>query len=882
MTTNWHINCYDDSEHIISTMEFKDTIMKELNEKRFKMTRVILSVFLFVFFGSLPVYAQKAMLKKIVVGDNPFSINLFVTEKVPFKIVQVEPKEILIALKGVDIEKTFKIQGENKKRIQDIGVEQLQRDVTAVLLRGVVPFDFVESGFDGSSKSYTIKLEKPDRKKAPVVSKPVADPQKSPAENQKKPVASEKTTLKEEIKKEAVPEKETAKIVAPPEKKLDSRKTQEISNKDVARINRPESPYSGDVSDLVLNIGLSPCSSPVITQSTGLLEKELFVEAFSKLDEYARGANDECMEQATFLRAYAFFRSVKPDDYIKLLQAERYFQDALIRYPESDWVPYGFASMGLIQKDLKNDAVAEGFLNVIVQGYPNYSGLPEVYYILADIYDMKGFADKAERYFREVFSTFPMSKYTMDAGIGLGKVLYQKQRFIDSLAVINAVMEADPRKVYKSHELLLYAGNADYKLGRSKSARENLIKVCNLFPDIDEKDVLLSMVGDTYGMENNSEKAMELYKFVREKYPDTQGFISSSIGLARYLGNNEDKLEIYEMIKKKFPDDKYARVAMMRIAEIYQSTGEYQKCIREIEDLLSTHPRGLRYEAVQLMQKAYEELFKNQNASDEYTDVLNIYEKNHETIDRMGARSISLSVGLAYLRANLFEQAFNHLLESYKQYDLKSRSSELLFGLGVAMDETGRDEDALKMFLSFSKRFPKDKNRVAAMIRMGDIYLDKNQYNEAISQFSEAYQFSRDRLEKGNILVKHSQVYSKKEDFNQAAVYLANAIKDFASAPGENYDLLTNTYRELGNTYLILNKYVIAADAFSKALTFSDTERLKANLGFLIGDAYQKGNAIEKAKVAYQSVAESNDSVWARLARQRLSTLELARTVQNS
>jgi len=175
------------------------------------------------------------------------------------------------------------------------------------------------------------------------------------------------------------------------------------------------------------------------------------------------------------------------------------------------------------------------------------------------------------------------------------------------------------------------------------------------------------------------------------------------------------------MIKARFPDNTYARIAMMRLAEIYQKNKEYDKCIKEIEDLLSTHPRGLRYEAVKLMQRAYEALFKQQLKADEYTSILNRYELENTKIDKMGSREISFHVGVAYLRANLYEQAFNHLINAYKQYTRSSRSPELLFGLGLAMDESGRDEDALKLFTAFSSRFPEDKHRVEALTRMGEI-----------------------------------------------------------------------------------------------------------------------------------------------------------------
>ncbi len=821
------------------------------------------------------VFARPAELVKAVINYDPFTLELMVTQEVPFKIIQIESREILFALKGVDIAESFKVHGERKPKIRSVGVEKLQHGVVAVLIKGTEPFDYIRSEYVPSGSRFDIVLENPTAKK-----------------DSKKVAVTQKTAPKKPREKKspetAVSEPASSTSADSPQKKEQPEKTAKIRPAEPAasgypsKIDRPQSPYKGDISDMVQKINLSPCPSQEITQALALLEKGHFSQAFSRLDAAAKNSDPQCREQLLFLRAYSLLKATQPDDYVQLFRAERLFQDALIAYPESEFKPYGFASMALIHDALNNKAVSEGYFTVIEKDFPDYTGMPEVYYHLARIYEEDEFIDKALRYYELVYSSFPENTHTIDAGIGLGKMLFEKLRFVDSLSVFNHIMETEPKRIYDSYELLLHAGQANYRLSRSKAARENLIKVVNLFPDIDDKDVILSMVADTYGMENNLKKAKDLYQYVIDTYPGTSGYISSSMGLARYLEKTEDRIAIYEMIKTKFPDDTYARVAMMRLAEIYKDNGEYLKCITEIEDLLSTHPRGLRYEAVKLMQQAYEALFELENKNDEYTNVLNLYEENHETIDRMGSRQIAFQVGMGYLRGGLFEQAFNHLLEAYKLYDHKSRSPELLYGLGVAMDETARNEDAVKLFESFVKRYPKHEGRIDAMTRLGALYAEKDDMDRAVFWLSKAHDNTGDHLEKGHIQLKLSKIFSGQDAHDKAAVYLSNAVKSIASAPGENYNILSDAYRELGNTYLSLKKYVKAADAFSKALTLSDTPRARANLGFLIGDAYQKGNAIEKAKDAFEMVAESDDSVWARLARQRLSTLELARTVQNS
>ncbi|OGR51743.1 MAG: hypothetical protein A3J80_13235, partial [Desulfobacula sp. RIFOXYB2_FULL_45_6] len=629
---------------------------------------------------------------------------------------------------------------------------------------------------------------------------------------------------------------------------------------------REQRENKGDISDLMRFLDGSGCDSNRIPESLLLLKKDLYQEVFDLLDHSINQGSSVCIEKASFLRAYAFFKTVKKDEFAQLLKAERMYQDALVSYPKSSYVPYAYSAIGIIQKQLNNAAAAEGYFNIVKRDYPDYSGLPEVIYHLAGIYEKKGYIDNALTYFKQVFEDSVENSHIPDAGIGYGRTLFAKHQYLDALSVLNYVVESDPDKVYSDHELLLIMGNANFEIGQSKAAREKLTRLLNLFPEIRDPDIILSKIGDTYGMDNNSGKALRVYELVRQKYPDTEGYIASSIGIARYLKSDKEKIDIYEMIKTRFPENSYSRIAMMRLAEIYQANGDYSKCIKEIENLLSVHPRGLRYEAVKLMQKAYEAMFQKQLKSNEFTQVLNRYEFEHPRIDRMGSREIALSVGLSYLRAKLYDESFNHLISAYKQYDRFSRPPELLFGLGVAMDESGRDDDAIKLLNAFSDQFPKNENRVEALIRSGNIYLEKKNYEKSSGKFEDARKISKNHLEKGKILISHSTVHEKKGDMKTASDLLEEAVKEIALASGENYELLTEAYKELGQSYIAIKNYIKAADSYQKALTLSANDLEKANLGFLLGDAYQKGNIIPKAKEAFKQVVASYDSVWARLA----------------
>lgn len=884
--------------------------------------RLFLAVFLIMavqFVSAGSAMASLNQIKAIHIKDAPLSVSFEVTGKSPIRVIRISDREVLVAIKGVRLAKGYKVLGRKHPAIASVHVESLDGDVVAVVVGGKQSYGRISSSFNASNTRLTVALGNGRKDGAAAVTTPQgaapavrAQPALSPeppqmADTPKGPVPAPLPAKPEHSQQVAAPSEEKAPgpvkkvemaerreppapqaTVRPPKKKETPKPG--LSPAELVKAppvyvppKRAKSDFRGDISDI--HRGDNPlmgCEAKPVENALLFIRKELYKEAHDILDQYMFQENFSCLEQVYYLKAFVYHKSIGDDDYASLLKAEQMYQDALVSYPQSSLVPFAYTGVGMIQSQLKNISAAEGYLNIVKKGYQAYTGMPEVQYYLARIYDEKGYTDKALRLYKEVFQSPLDNSYIIDAGVGYGKALFDKRQYYDALSIFNYVIKNDAGKIYESPDLLRYAGDASFELGLSKDARKTFMRLLNLFPEIPDRDMVLSRVGDAYGMENQEEKAIKIYELVREKFPDTQGFINASIGIARYLKTDGEKIEIYQMVKARFPENTYARIAMMRLAEIYQKNGEYDKCIQEIEDLLSTHPRGLRYEAVKLMQRAYEALFKEKLEADEYTSVLNRYELEHHKLDKMNSRIIASQVGAAYLQANLYEEAFNHLITAYKQYKRSQRSPKLLFGLGEAMDESGRDDDALRLFASFAARFPKTAKSVDALTRMGGIYAEKKQYQKAAKTFERAYGRSKKPLERGRILMYHSDVAEQKGDLVAAAGFRARAVKEFTAAPGKNYETLATAYKALGSTYLELKSYPRAAEAFSKALQFSEGDRTKANIGFLLGDAYQRGNILDKAKEAFEQVAGAYDSVWARLAEQRLSTMDLAEKMINS
>ncbi|MDY0219654.1 MAG: tetratricopeptide repeat protein [Desulfobacterium sp.] len=813
-----------------------------------------------------------ATLKGVTLGDKPSSVRIALSDRVPFKVIQVDTREVLIAFKNVDQPDISSRGGKPGHPVENVVIQGLANGVVALVVTGRTPFKGVTSAWEKTGATLVVTL----------AGKTKSNGSKATLENPPKPLPENPVQNGSQLKPPTDSKRPGSYVEEPPVETVSPSALKPSLEKPGKKVNRPSSVFRGDIGDILTMAARQDCPSRDFAGAVTYLEQHLGKEAENLLVKVIETGDAGCLESAYYLKAYAGFMAADPNNSSQNLTAMAAFQDALVAYPDSQLFPFALAGLGLVHNRLKNPVAAEGFFTIIRDSYREYPGLAQALYLLGMIYSAKGYNDQALALFKEVFEDLPESTSTVDAGIGVGKTLFKRRFYIDSLKILTGLLKSNPDKAYDSEELLLNIGNANLELGRTADARASLLRVLNLFPGLSGRDMIFANIADTYAVDKSYKQAESLYRLVIKTYPRGEGFLNSSMGLALLVEDSDEKKAIYNMVKKDFPDHALAGVAMMRLAEIYQKEGDYTQCIKEIETLLATHSQGMRYEAVKLMEQAYEILFDNNLNKGFYPDILQVFEQKKELFDRMESRRIYLSVGLAYLDARLHEQAFNQLIKAYKLYTLKERPESLLFGLGVAMDETDRKEDALKILEGFVRRFPDNQKAGLASLRMGKILLDKNKFARALESLDKGYGMTRDRIERGNILVLKGEVFKAQKDWPGVSKELVEAVREFALASGDNYDLLVATQIRIGESYLEQKFYVKAAEAFVMASRLTGEKGSRADLGFMLGDAYQKANVLTEARKAFESVIALEDSIWTRLARERLATLDLAQKVNES
>lgn len=804
-------------------------------------------------------------IRQVSLSKEPYVIRVRLSDEAPFKTVQIDAKELMIAFQGAVFAEDVERRGDGDPLISGMAFDTPHEGVATLIVSTGSPIGKVSSHWLEDESTLVVRLTE----KAPKGDKAEAAKRTAPVRRQKESV----DRAKERPKPTAPPAKKTVKPSAVPQLAAPDSGVPAVSPKAASR---PKG-YTGSVDDLLLEIKEDPClGARALSDVGGLVSGKRWREAYQLIEALvAKGEQGECGALAYILRAYSFHRMEGAEDTGHRLKTAALLQEALAFSPDSQYGPYVLALLGKVLLGLGNRAEALGYFQIVLERYRDYSGRPELLFELGRILSEGKDLKRAIKTLSGVVEEYPDSRFAGDARIALGKALFRNHRYIDALGILEGVIEGEPRKVYENPDLLLLVGNAYYSIGKTGKARDPLTKAYNLFPELPGRDVILTRIGDAYVDGGEVAKAIKIYRLVTETFPGTEGFVISSMRLAQHLESRKEKESLYRMVIGDYPDNPLARLAMMRLAQLQHAAGEFDESIDMLKNLMTTPSRALRKEALYLMRDSFESLFTQLLKANEYPDALARFEGEKTLVDKLENPEIFLLVGRAYLKGHIYDRALEMLQKAYDLYDSRKRPASLVLGMGVALHETGKNGAAMTMLQRYVSAFPKGGGVAGAHGRMGSILMAQNAYGEAAKRFERAYRAAGDPGEKAGLLLEKAAAVRQDGRVDKVPDILVSAINHLAEVPGEHFEMIYGAYRQLGETYSQLSEHGKAVDAFTMAIKFADKKSRHAELYFRLAESYHRGNALSKAREAYENVVKTEEEFWVKLARERLAGMDL-------
>ncbi|MBU0650601.1 tetratricopeptide repeat protein [bacterium] len=357
--------------------------------------------------------------------------------------------------------------------------------------------------------------------------------------------------------------------------------------------------------------------------------------------------NGRYTEKAYFILAKSYDHLNTEIVSVQYKEIKGHYEDAISRFPISEYVPDALFSIGNLYFFIKNYYEALGYYNLVLNkdkgSILRVKALMQKVRVLL-LTNRKEDALSALDELEILTSEYPNLSERIEAKIEKAKILYEMNKFNRSLKILNELNKEGNENIYKYPEISLYIGYNHYQLGDNQKARENLYRYYNTCPEREINHLVLNQIGDTYRNEGMIADAVKFYRMVLERYPDTDGAIISKIRLAE---QQEDKdwiektrteigssKKIYENIVNDSDDKKdeknpLIQLSMLKLGITYQKEKEYEKSLKVLKELLEKYPKtSLKKELSHALMLTIESMLKKEIENHKYLNIINLYLKD--------------------------------------------------------------------------------------------------------------------------------------------------------------------------------------------------------------------------------------------------------------
>jgi len=604
------------------------------------------------------------------------------------------------------------------------------------------------------------------------------------------------------------------------------------------------------------------------------------------------------LERAYFLLAKSYDHKFKKNISDHFMEVIIHYREAVSKFPNSVFVPDAMVSMGNCYFKAKNYYEALAHYNLVYKNYKTHAVAPEALFQRGKILALTKKPQEAIKSFEQLESRYPETPFARTAKVERAKALFDMNAFKRSLRLLDEVITVEPDKVYEDPDILLYFGYNYYELGRLKEARDLLCKTLNCYPDIESNHLVLTRIADTYREEGMEAKALKLYNMVLRRYPDSEGGLISLLRLSvnsegvasekqllagpvEEITYNRPTDETYKEIMKSHGDHPLSQLAGLRLAHEQLKHKDYEGSIQTLRGILSKHPdTPLSEDIKSALRTSMEAIFKREQQAGNYENILNYYEQMKDLLSIEDAPNLLLILGDTYRRLHLYDRAISMFEKAKSLYTDQDQPGTLLFGLGESFYKVKRFEEAQQPLEVFVARYPEDKRSARAYFFIGDMMLRQKKYDKAMAAFNLARQKTTEKDIKIRILMGMAEALSGGGDYDKASSVLNKAIALLSQNKRDSLIDIYDAYQRLGETYLKLGDNEQAASAFEMALKVSPKGRNDHRLQFRLAECYQKLQARDKAERILNQIIVAGDPFWSRMAEAKINEIHIEKTVE--
>ncbi len=471
----------------------------------------------------------------------------------------------------------------------------------------------------------------------------------------------------------------------------------------------------------------------------------------------------------------------------------------------------------IFNKQDKLDEAIEQYQRMI-DDFPDYEEIDQVSVELGQAYRKNKNLDKALIILGKVPKT---SEFYDNAGLEISEIYVVQKKFNDAkeilrtvLAVVKSVQDSIPVR-YGIARVFLAA--EEYS-----GAIEEFNYLIQHSRKIDEKIFFNALFGRASSFHKSKKYAKaiaDLEILLSQKEVSKSLIIPSQRLLGRcYLDDGQEAkaLALYLKLVKSSKDEEEKAEYLLLISEVYRRTKQWEKAIRQTEDVL----------------------------------VLKLENKKTEQGYYIKERTYFI-LGQTYLDMKKYDQAITTFEKCIREYPESFFTSNCHFLIGVANFESQKFDKAIKHFEEFSQKFKKDDNFEFSLYYLAYSYFSLNDFPKAADLFERIAERYPEFERAAEAQFKAGESYFQDSQFKTAVASYLKVKKNFHNSEFTDdaaYNIIW-CYSEQKED----KKFLQSLQEFMRE--FSESE-FASNVQITLGDVYFNDKQYEKAIEEYQRVID--------------------------
>ncbi|OGX14908.1 MAG: hypothetical protein A2166_03430 [Omnitrophica WOR_2 bacterium RBG_13_41_10] len=330
--------------------------------------------------------------------------------------------------------------------------------------------------------------------------------------------------------------------------------------------------------------------------------------------------------------------------------------------------------------------------------------------------------------FLSVRNNFPTSKLRDDATYALGLAYFQKEDYNASKETFEKFLDEFKDSNLRSQSMYLL-GTSFYNLGKFSEAIEIFKNIAKLFSqDTELVQKAEYEIADCYYQMGDEKKAMERFKTLRAKYPDSKLTAEVMWWLGDYYYRHSDldlARRYFGSLIQDFPKSDLVASCYYAIGSTYTEEANYQEAVNNFNKVIDLGRSDISGQAAVAIADIYLKQAKYDLAASTYKEVMEKY-PNLSSL-------IYPKIAQAYLEANDYARAVDFYRKSLEVVPVK-QMADIQFKLAEVEEAQGKADEAIEEYLKVSYLYAQESHLcVKALLRVAAIYENKENFEEALN-----------------------------------------------------------------------------------------------------------------------------------------------------